>query len=81
LLLDLKVNDKLSTISSQRIFHLDNVNLVTSFINTSASETEALAEEISVFLVLERERGHLVEADSHEVLAAPTLLLKIRDSG
>jgi hypothetical protein len=78
LFLGLKVNDESSTILAWRIVHLDNVNLVTCCVivhkylcicnRRGCGEVEGDIQLIRVFLVLEWERGRLVEGDPHEVV-------------
>lgn len=78
LFLGLKVNDESSMILAWRIFHLDNVNLVTCCVivhkylcicnRRGWGEVEGDIQLIRVLLVLEWERGRLVEGDPHQVV-------------
>jgi len=67
-------------ISTGKIFYLDNVYLVTGCfivnkclwicVRSACGEVEGNIQLVLVFLVLEREGGRLVDADSHEVVSS-----------
>ena len=80
LFLSLKESGQSCATSTRKKFHLHNVYLVTGCIivnkclwiciRSACREVEGNIQLILVFLVLEWERGRLVDADSHEVVSS-----------